>query len=128
MALLKIAKNSDIGTYTSNGFMDRIISLERRSRALPKGSVARHHAREELVQAFKDGLDEFGERWVNQFKRPVNYMEPMLDTFSDANCFIFKTWDTLEDTANSVFQFRHVLMKKHDFAKKASNNHRRCLA
>ena len=32
MALLKIATNSDIGTYTPNGFMDRIISLERRSR------------------------------------------------------------------------------------------------
>ena len=59
MALLKIAKNSDIGTYTSNDFMDRIISLERRSRALPKGSVACDHARKELVQAFKDGLDEF---------------------------------------------------------------------
>ena len=125
MALLKIAKSSDTGTYSSNGFMDRIISLERRSRALPKGSVARQNAREELVQAFKDGLDEFGDRWVNQFKRPVNYMEPMLDTFSDANCFIFNTLDTLEDTADKVFQFRHVLMKKQDFEKKAPSNHRR---
>ena len=49
MILLKLAKSSDTGTYTSNGFMDRIISLERRSRALPKGSVARQNAREELV-------------------------------------------------------------------------------
>ena len=73
----------------------------------------------------KDGLDEFGERWVNQFERPVNYMEPMLDTVSDANCVIFNTLDTLEDTADKVFQFRHVLMKKQDFEKKASNNHRR---
>ena len=125
MTLLKIAKSSDTGTYTSNGFMDRIISLERRSRALPKASVARQNAREELVQAFKDGLDEFGERWANQFKRPVNYMEPMLDTFSDANRFIFNTLDTLEDTAGKVFQFQHVLMKKQDFEKKATSNHRR---
>lgn len=120
MVLLKLAKSSDTGTYTSNGFMDRIISLERRTRALPNGSVARQSAREELVQAFKDGLDEFGERRVNQFKKPVNYMEPMLDTFSDANFFIFNTLDTLEDTADKVFQFRHVLMKKQDFEKKAT--------
>lgn len=112
MEMLKLASPSDRGIYTAAGFFDRIIMLERRSRALPKGSVARHDARAELVEIMLAGLDEFGERWVNQFKQPMNYSEPMITTFSDSNCFIFNKLDIAEDTAKKTYQFRKLLLKK----------------
>lgn len=62
MKMLSLASDSDRDGYTVVGFMDRIIALERRSRALPKGSNARLQAEEEFVEMLRDGLDEFGER------------------------------------------------------------------
>ena len=112
MTLLGLASPNDRDGYTAAGFMDRIIALERRSRALPKGSEARADAQEEFVDLLLDGLDEFGERWVDQFKAPVNYMDPIITTFSDENCFIYNRLDTAEDTAQKTFQFRKLLLPK----------------
>ena len=82
MGLPGLASDADRGGFTVNGFMDRIIALERRSRALLKGSDARSDAKQELVDILLEGLDQFGRRWADQFKRPVNYMEPLLTSFS----------------------------------------------
>ena len=111
MQLLKIASPNEQDGYTVTGFFDRLIRLERRSRALPKGSVARKDARSELVELMLAGLDEFGERWANQFKTPMNYMEPMITTFSDSNCFVYNKLDIAEDTAAKTYQFRKLLLK-----------------
>ena len=115
MQMLHLAKSTDRDNFTAAGFMERIIELERRSRALPEGSVARDSVEEELVAILKEGLNEFGKRWADQFKVPVNYMEPMAEDFSHTNCSIYNRLDTAEDTANKVFQFRHVLKKKDTF-------------
>ena len=112
MKVLGLASNLDRDGYTAVGFMDRIIALERRSRALPKGSQARQDAQEEYVELMLDGLDEFGERWADQFKAPVNYTEDMISSFSDADCFIYNRLDTAEDTTEKTHQFINILLKK----------------
>ena len=112
MKILGLATSADSDGFTATGFFDRIIALERRSRALPKGSAARQDAQEEFVELMLDGLDEFGERWVDQFKAPVNYLEPMLTSFSDGNCFIYNKLDTAENTTDKTYQFRNILLKK----------------
>jgi hypothetical protein len=114
MKMFKIAADGEQGAYSVHGFLDRIIALERRSRALPKGSLARSDMKKELVGMLKDGLDEFGQRWVNQFKAPINYMESMLENFSDSSYFTmsYNKLDTAEDTAHRTYQFRKFLLKR----------------
>ena len=122
MQLLKIANLTDRDGYTARGFLTRIITLERRSRALPAESEVILLARQEVEDLLKEGLDEFGKRWVNQFKAPVNYLEPLYTSFSDSNCFVYNKLDTAEDTANKVYQFRNVLNKEPSFQAGSSPN------
>ena len=65
MQLLRITALTDRDGYTARGFLSRIITLERRSSALPAGSEAILLARLEVEDLLKEGLDEFGKRWVN---------------------------------------------------------------
>ena len=82
------------------------------------GSEARVEATSELVDILLEGLDEFGRRWADQFKKPINFMEPLLTTFSDSSCFIYNKLDTTEDTAEKTFQFRKILFRKPKAARK----------
>ena len=103
--MLRIAADGEKGDYSAHSFLDRIIALECRSRSLPKGSTAR-------CEMPKDGMDEFGQRWGDQLKAPINFMEPMLTTFSDSSCFIYNKLDMAEDTALKTYQFRKLLLKR----------------
>ena len=113
MKMLKLARHGESGVFTVSNFFDRIISLERRSRALPKGSNAREVAKEEYVDALLTGLQEFGQRWAKQFAKPVNFNEPMITEFSDQDCFIMNTLDKLEDKADKYHQFSDVIFSGH---------------
>ena len=89
---------------------------------MPAESEAILLARQEVEDLLKEGLDEFGKRWVNQFRAPVNYLEPLYTCFSDSNCFVYNKLDTAEDTANKVYQFRNVLTKEPNFQAGNSSN------
>jgi hypothetical protein len=64
MKLLKVAREGESADdpTTCTGFMKCIVKLERRSRALPRGSAARNQAVDNLVSVLRAGLKEFGER------------------------------------------------------------------
>ena len=51
---------------------------------------------------------------MDQFKLPMNYVEPMNTSFADANCFIYNKLDIAEDTAKKTFQFRKLLLPKNN--------------
>lgn len=55
------------------------------------------------------GLKEFGERWSKQWVKPVNYSEPLVQTFADTGCFVMRRFDKLDKVANQVYDFEDVM-------------------
>ena len=106
MELLQLASVAEAGEQTVTSFIGRIIGLERRSRALPAGSVQRQLARSNYAEAYYACLKECGARWAGQWKTPVNFTEPMFTTFSSTSCFFNHTLDHLESVANQLYQLR----------------------
>ena len=90
--------------------MDRVLKLERRSRALPKGSAQRAAARVSYDEAYHEGLRECGERWANQWRKPTNYTETMHTSFSSGSCFYNNTLDHLEKVADQIYDLKDTLM------------------
>jgi hypothetical protein len=111
MKLIKLARNgeSESSLCTCTGFMNKIIRLERRSRGLPKGTPARQQAVDNMVQAMRQGLREFGARWVQQFAKPVNYTEPLQRSFADSHCFVMLRIDELDKVADDLHDWAKVL-------------------
>lgn len=111
MKLIKLARNgeSESSLCTCTGFMNKIIRLERRSRGLPKGTPARQQAVDNMVQAMRQGLSEFGARWVQQFAKPVNYTEPLQRSFADSHCFVMLRIDELDKVADDLHDWAKVL-------------------
>jgi len=110
MKMLKLAQQGEDpdGPCTCYGFMQKIIKLERRSRATPQGSAARQMALQNVVNTLHNGLKEFGERWSQQWIKPTNYNEELVDSFADGSCFIMKTIDRLDKVADQMFEYKEV--------------------
>ena len=106
MELLQLASAGETGEQTVTSFINRIIGLERRSRALPVGSVQRQLARSNYADAYYACLEECGARWAGQWKTPVNFTEPMFTTFSSTSCFFNHTLDHLESVAKQLYELR----------------------
>ena len=87
---------------TATGFMANITILERRSRAMPKGSPARAQAVANYVEVFYNALKEYGARWAKQWKKPVNFKAPVNRTFADKHCFINRKFDKLKKVAGTI--------------------------
>ena len=109
--LIKLARDGESGDTltTVTGFMNKVIRLERRSRALPKGTPARRRAVGNVVAVFKQGLKEFGERWAKQWAKPTNYSEPLITTFADKSCFVMKRFEKLDKVADDLHDYADVL-------------------
>ena len=110
MIMLQVAAKGDESQYSVQGFMDRILKLERRSRALPRGSAQREAARTNYEEAYLEGLQECGERWANQWRKPTNLSECMHSSFSSGSCFYNNTLDHLEKVADQLYDFKDTLV------------------
>ena len=111
MKLLKLARDgeSSDSLATVAGFISKVIRLERRSRALPKGTPARRSAVENVVAVFEQGLKEFGERWAKQWTKPTNYSESLVTTFADKGCFVMRRFEKLDKVADDLHDYADVL-------------------
>jgi hypothetical protein len=94
----------DITTCT--GFMNKIIKLQRRSRAVPAGTLARKNAAANVTSVLLQGLKEFGARWSKQWKKPLNYNGEPLTSFGDKSCFVLRKLDKLDKVADQIFDWR----------------------
>lgn len=110
MNMLQVATKGDESQYSVQGFMERILKLERRSRALPRGSAQRAAARSNYEEAYLEGLKECGERWANQWKKPTNYSESMHTSFSSGSCFYNNALDHLEKVTDQLYDFKDTLV------------------
>jgi len=111
MKILKLARTGDDedDCTTSAGFMEKIISIERRSKSLPKGSAAREQAVQNVVEVMLRGLKEFGENWASQWIKPVSYNEALNSSFAGRGCFVWKDIDQIVKVANQLHEYRKVL-------------------
>jgi hypothetical protein len=111
MKILKLARTGDDedDCTTSAGFMEKIISIERRSKSLPKGSAAREQAVQNVVEVMLRGLKEFGENWASQWIKPVSYNEALNSNFAGRGCFVWKDIDEIVKVANQLHEYRKVL-------------------
>ena len=111
MKLLRVARDgeSEDSVTTCTGFMNKIITLERRSRGIPKRTPARRQAVQNMIDVMNQGLKEFGSRWADQFVKPVNYMEPLITSFADKHCFVMLRFDELDKVADDLHGLAKVL-------------------
>ena len=111
MKILKLARTGDDedDCTTSAGFMEKIISIEKRSKSLPKGSTAREQAVQNVVEVMLRGLKEFGENWASQWIKPVSYNEALNSNFAGRGCFVWKDIDEIVKVANQLHEYRKVL-------------------
>ena len=107
--LLGISVENDRSSLSPFGMMSRVIKLERRSRALPKGSEVRKKSELNFVEVFKEMMREAGERWLTQWAAPVNFSEPLQKSFLDSKCFVLNTFDRLEKVADQLFEYEETL-------------------
>ena len=103
------AGDSEDDPCTCVGFMNKVIRLQRRSRAIKQGSKARAISEQNVQDVFMKGLKEFGARWSRQWLKPVNYSEPIVRTFAETGCFVMKRFDKLDKVADQVYDFQDVL-------------------
>ena len=89
----QVVVRADESEYSVQSFIDRVIKLEKRSRALPRGSAQRGAARANYEEAYYEGFKECGERWANQWRKPTDYAAPMHTNFSSGTCFYNNTLD-----------------------------------
>lgn len=94
---------------TCTGFKDKVLQLERRTRAIPNESAARRRAISNVIEVFKQGLKEFGQRWAKQCTRPTKYDECPIATFDDKNYFVMRRFDKLDKVADQLHDFVDVL-------------------
>ena len=59
MIMLQVAVRADESEYSIQSFMDRVIKLEKRRRALPRGSTQREAARANYEEAYYEGGQAF---------------------------------------------------------------------
>ena len=114
MIMLQVAVRADESEYSVQSFMDRVIKLEKRSRALPKGSAQRGAARDNYEEVYYEGLKECGERWANQWRKPTDYAAPMHTNFSSGTCFYNNTLDHLEKVADQLYDLKDTLVMSHE--------------
>ena len=114
MIMLQVAVRADESEYSVQSFIDRVIKLEKRSRALPKGSAQRGAARANYEEAYYEGLKECGERWANQWRKPTDYAAPMHTNFSSGTCFYNNTLDHLEKVADQLYDLKDTLVMSHE--------------
>ena len=111
MKLMKLARSSDDedDCTTCAGFIEKIISLERRSKSMPKGSQARKQALQNVVDVMMRGLKEFGENWASQWIKPVSYNENLSTKFASQSCFVWKDIDKIVKVADQMYDYKEVL-------------------
>ena len=108
MKMLHLARDGESGKdiTTCTGFMNKIIKLQRRSRAVPAGTLARKNAAANVTSVLLQGLKEFGARWSKQWKKPLSYNGEPLTSFGDKSCFVLRKLDKLDKVADQIFDWR----------------------
>ena len=102
MKMLHLARDGESGQdcTTCTGFMNKIIKLQRRSRAVPAGTLARENAAANVTSVLLQGFKEFGARWSKQWNWPLNYNGEPLASFGDQTCFVLRKLDMLDKVAD----------------------------